>query len=42
LAEKVTTVTAGLCHSDFSWLLISQNDDFSVPAAFNIGNREAR
>jgi len=42
LAEKVTTVTAGVCHSDFSWLLINQNDDFSVPAAFNIGNREAR
>lgn len=42
LAEKVTAVTAGVCHSDFSWLLISQNDDFSVPAAFNIGNREAR
>ena len=42
LAEKVTTVTAGVCHSDFSWLLIDQNDDFSVPAAFNIGNREAR
>jgi sigma-B regulation protein RsbU (phosphoserine phosphatase) len=42
LAEKVTTVTAGVCHSDFSWLLIDQNDEFSVPAAFNIGNREAR
>ena len=42
LAEKVTAVTAGVCHSDFSWLLINQNDDFSVPAAFNIGNREAR
>jgi sigma-B regulation protein RsbU (phosphoserine phosphatase) len=42
LAEKVTTITAGVCHSDFSWLLINQNDDFSVPAAFNIGNREAR
>ena len=42
LAEKITTVTAGVCHSDFSWLLISQNDDYSVPAAFNIGSREAR
>ena len=42
LAEKIITVTAGVCHGDFSWLLISQNDDFSVPAAFNIGNREAR
>jgi len=42
LAEKVTTVTAGVCHSDYSWLLIIQNDDFSVPAAFNIGSREAR
>jgi sigma-B regulation protein RsbU (phosphoserine phosphatase) len=42
LAEKITAVTAGVCHGDFSWLLISQNDDFSVPAAFNIGNREAR
>ncbi len=42
LAEKVTMVTAGVCHSDYSWLLIIQNDEFSVPAAFNIGNREAR
>lgn len=42
LAEKVTTVTAGVCHGDFSWLLIKENDDFNVPAAFNIGNREAR
>jgi len=42
LAEKITAVTAGVCHGDFSWLLISQNDAFSVPAAFNIGNREAR
>ena len=42
LAEKVTTVTASLCHSDYSWLLISQNDEYSVPAAFNIGSREAR
>ena len=42
LAEKVTAVTASVCHSDFSWLLVEQNDEFSVPAAFNIGNREAR
>ena len=42
LAEKVTTVTAGVCHGDFSWLLIDQHDDFSVPAAFNISIREAR
>jgi serine phosphatase RsbU (regulator of sigma subunit) len=42
LAEKITAVTAGVCHGDFSWLLIAQNDEFSVPAAFNIGNREAR
>lgn len=42
LAEKVTAVTASICHSDFSWLLVEQNDEFSVPAAFNIGNREAR
>jgi sigma-B regulation protein RsbU (phosphoserine phosphatase) len=42
LAEKVTSVTASLCHSDFSWLLIEQNDDFSVPASTNIGNHEAR
>jgi sigma-B regulation protein RsbU (phosphoserine phosphatase) len=42
LAEKVTTATATVCHSDFSWLLIRQNDEYSVPAAFNIGNREAR
>ena len=42
LAEKVTAVTASVCHSDHSWLLIDQNDDFSVPAAFNIGSREAR
>jgi len=42
LAEKVTTATATVCHSDFSWLLIRQNDEYSVPAAFNIGSREAR
>jgi sigma-B regulation protein RsbU (phosphoserine phosphatase) len=42
LAEKVTTITAGVCHSDFSWLLIKENDDFSVPAAFNVSDREAR
>lgn len=42
LAEKVTSVTAGVCHGDFSWLLIKENDDFSVPAAFNISVREAR
>ncbi len=42
LAEKVITVTASVCHSDFSWLLIEQNNEFSVPAAFNIGSREAR
>jgi phosphoserine phosphatase RsbU/P len=42
LAEKVTAITAGVCHGDFSWLLINQNDDFSVPAAFNISSREAR
>ena len=42
LAEKVTAITAGVCHSDFSWLLIRENDDFSVPAAFNISDREAR
>ncbi|MBN2398849.1 MAG: SpoIIE family protein phosphatase [Candidatus Aminicenantes bacterium] len=42
LAEKVTSVTAGLCHGDYSWLLINDNDDFSVPAAFNISVREAR
>jgi sigma-B regulation protein RsbU (phosphoserine phosphatase) len=42
LAEKIITVTAGVCHGDFSWLLIQQNDDFSVPAAFNVGSSEAR
>ncbi len=41
LAEKVTTATATVCHSDFSWLLIRQGDEYSVPAAFNIGSREA-
>jgi len=42
LAEKVTSVTAGVCHGDFSWLLIQENNDFIVPAAFNISIREAR
>ena len=42
LAEKVITVTAGVCHGDFSWLLIKENNDFNVPAAFNISEREAR
>jgi len=42
LAEKVTSVTAGVCHGDFSWLLIQDNNDFSVPAAFSISIREAR
>jgi serine phosphatase RsbU (regulator of sigma subunit) len=42
LAEKVTSVTAGVCHGDFSWLLIQENDDFNVPAAYNISVREAR
>ncbi|HSQ34381.1 MAG TPA: GAF domain-containing SpoIIE family protein phosphatase [Candidatus Binatia bacterium] len=42
LAEKVTSVTAGVCHGDFSWLLIKETNDFSVPAAFNISVREAR
>jgi sigma-B regulation protein RsbU (phosphoserine phosphatase) len=42
LAEKVTAVTAGVCHGDFSWLLIKDQNDFSVPAAFNISIREAR
>ena len=42
LAEKVTAITAGVCHGDFSWLLIKDSNDFSVPAAFNISIREAR
>jgi serine phosphatase RsbU (regulator of sigma subunit) len=42
LAEKVITVTAGVCHGDFSWLLIKEHNDFNVPAAFNISEREAR
>jgi phosphoserine phosphatase RsbU/P len=41
LAEKVTSVTAGVCHGDFSWLLIKESDEFNVPAAFNISTREA-
>ncbi|MCX6558147.1 MAG: SpoIIE family protein phosphatase [Candidatus Aminicenantes bacterium] len=42
LAEKVISVTAHVCHGDFSWLLIEENNEVSVPAAFNIGSREAR
>jgi sigma-B regulation protein RsbU (phosphoserine phosphatase) len=42
LAEKVISVTAHVCHGDFSWLLIEENNDVNVPAALNIGNREAR
>ena len=42
LAEKVISITAGVCHGDFSWLLIEENNNFSVPAAFNISIREAR
>jgi len=42
LAEKVINATAHVCHGDFSWLLIEENNEVSVPAAYNIGNREAR
>jgi serine phosphatase RsbU (regulator of sigma subunit) len=42
LADKVTSVTAHVCHGDFSWLLIQENNDFVVPSAFNVSVREAR
>jgi serine phosphatase RsbU (regulator of sigma subunit) len=42
LADKVTSVTAHVCHGDFSWLLIQENSDFIVPSAFNVSAREAR
>ena len=42
LAEKVTSITSSVCHGDFSWLLIQENNDWSVPASFNISAREAR
>jgi sigma-B regulation protein RsbU (phosphoserine phosphatase) len=42
LAEKVTRATASICQGDSAWLLVRENDDFSVPAANGLGMREAR